>query len=66
LVLLKDGRLCSAAADGFIKLWNLSTGVCSQTMNHIQEADKGFIFIVQLQDGRLLSRNYRRKVYLWD
>jgi WD40 repeat protein len=66
MVLLKDGRLCSAAADGFLKLWNLSTGVCSQTMDQSQGAEKEFIRIIQLQDGRLLSQNLNNGVYLWD
>jgi WD40 repeat protein len=65
MALLKDGRLCSGSRDGFIKVWNTSSGVCERTMDHGDGA-KGFTRLIQLHDGRLLSRNFMGQVYLWN
>jgi BTB/POZ domain/WD domain, G-beta repeat len=65
ILLLKDGRLCSSSLDGSIKLWNASSGVCERSMDH-GDGVKGFMNLSQLHDGRLLSRNFKGVLYLWD
>jgi BTB/POZ domain/WD domain, G-beta repeat len=65
MVLLKDGRLCSSSIDGSIKLWNASSGVCERSVDH-GDGVKGFMRVLQLHDGRLLSQNLNCVLYLWD
>lgn len=61
IVLMHDGRLCSAFSDGTIKLWNLDTGECEKTL---KTQEHGYFEVLQLSDGRLVTSNYDGEVHV--
>lgn len=52
LLQLADGRLASGSADTRIKIWDVMTGVCEQTLSVYNSE---ISFLLQLSDGRLAS-----------
>jgi hypothetical protein len=59
---LSDGRLCSAAGDYAIKLWNLSAGQCVMTL----EGTSCITALVQFSATRVLCASWDNKMRLWD
>jgi hypothetical protein len=59
VIQLSDGRLCSGSNDETIKIWNLTSGYCEQTLTGHSSI---FYSIVQLSDGRLIANQPSRSV----
>jgi WD40 repeat protein len=62
IIQLEDGRLCSCACDWTIKLWNIESGQCEQTIyGHTHEVTCA----IQLMDGRLCSGSCDSTIKVW-
>lgn len=63
LVQLKDGRFASGSGNGTIKLWDLYTYLCNQTLEghkiHISK-------LMELQDGQLVSPSLNNTIKIWN
>lgn len=60
LAILSDGRVASAATDGAVKLWDLSTFTCHIVIEH--DVDE----LIELRDGSLAGISSDGTINLWD
>jgi len=62
VVELGDGRLASCAGDESVRVWDVSTGECMQTL----EGHEAAVYcVVELGDGRLASCSDDGSVRVW-
>ena len=63
IIQLNDGKIVSGSADKTIKLWDLNTYQCIQTL----KGHEHFVYsIIQLNDGKIASGSTDKTIKLWD
>ena len=62
VVELGDGRLASCSKDRSVRVWDVGTGECVQTLEGHEDP---VYCVVELGDGRLASCSMDRSVRVW-
>jgi len=65
LTLLENGKLASGSDDGSVKLWNVETGACEETLRLFEPDDHCIYNIVGLE-GNKLAATYCSRISVWD
>ena len=64
---LTNGNLVSSTSESIIKLWDVQTNECIQTLTHKNDSYyKGITHILELTNGRLVSANTSIKIWCLD
>ena len=62
IIQLSDGKIASGSYDTTIKLWDMNTYQCIQTLKGHEQAVNS---IIQLSDGKIASGSFDKTIKLW-